>query len=337
MDFVIKIFTHLVACVLIHATFFTLPVSAGVENTGSGLLQLHTQAPMQSLRMVMPLVSAGSVNPGWGTSLTSTWTNVWADNTYYSLDYEMLDNRVTIAYGVNESFGVSLIYDERKYFGGRMDHLIEGFHDVFGISQGDRDLSPRGEGQVVRNGTVRSGEKADMFNNNGVTMSLSYDLTGGDGIIPAVNLTAAVRYGIESGDFFTEEHPLDYGFSLGLAKRWTAKTYSHVILSYTIYDFDRSRDVPGLVPVIMEEQQFGGLFSFGYEYSERTTILLQYVFNAAAVTNISGLDEDSHEVALGFKYRTESVGVIEFGLLENIVNYDNSPDFGLHLGWSIYF
>jgi hypothetical protein len=292
---------------------------------------------MQSLRMVLPLASAGSVSPGWDTFLASTWTNVWANSYDFSLDYEMLETRVAMSYGFNEKIGISLALDNRTYFGGEMDHFIQNVHHVIGVDPNGRDLEAKGRSQVSLPGSSGTISKADIFANKGVTMSLRYDLTDGDEAFPAVSLAASVRYGIETGAIFREEHPLDYGFSVGLAKRWSAKTYSHAILSYSLYDFDQSRDGSGFISIILEDQLFSGFTSFGYEYSDRLTILLQYLFTEAAVQNISKLNEASHEVHFGFKYRTDSAGMIEFGLIENMINADNSPDFGAHLGWSCNF
>lgn len=318
------------------ALFFVPPVHATVDNTGSGILHMRAQAPMQSLRMVMPLVSAGSVNLGWGFFGATTWTNVWAEEQEYNLDYEMLETRVSMNYGFNDKFGIMIGYDNRNYFGGEMDGLIQGFHDLIG-GQNGRDKVPKGLSRVGRIGDTVEESKADIFNNNGISLSLSYDLTDGDEHWPAVNVTTSVRYGIETGEVFSDNHPVDYGFSLGVGKRWLDKWYSHAIVSYTFYDFDQSRGLTGFVPVSLVDLQFGGLLSVGYNYSEKLVILAQYSIYEAAVNNISGLDKSSHEAHLGIKYRTENTGLIEFGVIENMVNYDNSPDFGFHLGWEYEF
>lgn len=319
------------------ATLFVLPVHAETDNSSLGILHIRSQAPMQSLRMVMPLISAGSIKPGWGLFLAGAWTNVWADETSYYLDYEMLDTRAAISYGVNEKLGISLAYDNRSYFGGTLDGFIQGFHSTFGLDQPGRKSVSKNLSRVGQIGENAGESDADIFRNSGATLVLSYDLTPGDKTWPAVNISTAIRYGLETGKAFPQNHPVDYGFSVGLAKRWAEKWYSHVILSYTFYDMDRGRDVPGFTDIRMEDQQLGSFFSVGYDYSDQLKILVQYMRYEAAVKDIKGLDEASNEVHLGFKYLTEKLGTFEFGLIENIINMDNTPDFGMNLGWQYHF
>jgi hypothetical protein len=332
-----KFITTFFAAFFIQATIYIPPVKAEFENVGSGILNIHTQAPMQSLRMVMPLTSAGSVKPGWTTSFSGIWSNVWADNDDYSLDYEMLDSRAALTYGFDKGGGISLIYDNRGYFGGSLDSPVEIFHSVFGIADGGRDQVDKGRSRIVRIGSPDEVSEAGIFDNSGVTLAFSYDLTDGDKIFPAINLAASVRYGIDNADIFAQQHPVDYGFSLGFARRWTGKIYTHVILSHTFYDFSRTEDLSGFTSVELVGRQSGGFFAIGYEYSERLTMLAQYLYNEAAVQNISGLGVASHEVHIGLKYHSVAFGVIEFGLIENIINFDNSPDIGFHLAWSYNF
>ena len=48
---------------------------------------------------------------------------------------------------------------------------------------------------------------------------------------------------------------------------------------------------------------------------------------------IAEMNKASQEVNFGFKWKT-TYGLLEFAIIENIVNFDNSADFGLHGGWS---
>jgi len=313
------------------------PPLAAEDNTGAGILHMRSQSPLQSLRMVIPSVAAGSVTPGWGTFLLATWSNIWAEEESYYLDYELLDIRMTVGYGLNDRLALALAYDHRSYFGGQMDSFIQGFHDALSIHQNGRDQASKGQSRIGRIGLTVEENSADTFNNSGATLLLSYELTRSNGLLPAVNLSTSVRYGFETAGGFTDDHPIDYGFSLGLGKRLTPKWYLHLIGSYSHYDQTRLNDLwPGTY-VVLENHQFNGLIACGYDYSERLTLLIQYMQCESAVENIKGLDETSHEVHLGLKYRTVTLGQIEFGIIENAISFDNSRDFGLHFGWGYFF
>ena len=283
--------------------------------------------------MIMPPIPAGSVVPGWGAFMTTTWSNVWAEEESYYFDYEMLDGQIGFGYGFNDAFGLGLVYDNRHYFGGQMDGFIQSFHDIVGMSQNGRDEVKKGLSRVGRVGATTEETKADVFNNNGVTLFATYDLTDGDHAIPAMNMSVSLRYGLESAQGFVETHPLDYGISFGLAKRLSPRWYAHALVSLCLYEHDQVSDELGATPIAMKDRQFGGLLAFGYQWTERTTLLMQYMPYEEAIENVSGLNESSHEIHLGLKYRTRTAGVFEFGVIENAVTFDNSPDFGFHLGW----
>ena len=120
-------------------------------NYGLGKIDLRSQSPAQSLRFTLPLLIPGDINAGWGFNIANTWTNVWAEESEYVLDYEMSETLVTMTYGFNKRFGVFLEFENRNYFSGEMDGFIQGFHDLFGIDQDGRDDVPkyRKRGRVV--------------------------------------------------------------------------------------------------------------------------------------------------------------------------------------------
>ena len=43
------------------------------------------------------------------------------------------------------------------------------------------------------------------------------------------------------------------------------------------------------------------------------------------------------EVTLGWKWEAVQRGVLEVGIIENLISFDNSPDFGIHVGFSRRF
>jgi hypothetical protein len=48
--------------------------------------------------------------------------------------------------------------------------------------------------------------------------------------------------------------------------------------------------------------------------------------------DLGDLSDPSHEITLGAKREIITGTVIELGLIENIIAFGNSPDFGLRLG-----
>jgi hypothetical protein len=52
--------------------------------------------------------------------------------------------------------------------------------------------------------------------------------------------------------------------------------------------------------------------------------------------NLGALDEPAHEIHLGAKWRGGRV-TAEAALIENIITYNNSPDFGFAFGLKVPF
>jgi len=311
-------------------------------NHGLGTLNMLSQSPAQSLRLTLPMVVPGGIKPGLGAHAHTTWTNVWADRSEYLLDYEMLDTVLAVTYGFDKRFGLAVTFNNRNYFGGEMDNFIQEFHDLFGIRQNGRDEVPK-DRKIVQLFDPETGKtavelSAHDLNNNRIDLLLNYNISHGTQIWPAVNVYGTVSYALESAEVFKQDKQWDFGLGLGLAKRWSKSWYTYAAVGLSIFD-DRElhEQVANVRPIEFEDYQLTGLFSLSWHYSPTFAILAQYLYNGAAVKNIDGLDKPSHEVSLGFKWNTRRIGVVEFALIENVITYDNSPDFGLHVGWSYVF
>jgi nucleoside-diphosphate-sugar epimerase len=53
--------------------------------------------------------------------------------------------------------------------------------------------------------------------------------------------------------------------------------------------------------------------------------------------DLGDFSQNSNEITLGWKWELADRTVFEFGLIENILNFNNSPDFGVHAGLTFRF
>lgn len=110
-----------------------------------------------------------------------------------------------------------------------------------------------------------------------------------------------------------------------------------VALGDTLYESRDPREpAPGVAPMDFEDNAFTGLFVIAGHYTPYFSILVQYLYSGPSIKNIDGLDQDSHEIHFGFKWKTR-YGLVEFALIENVIPMSNSPDFGLNGGWGAHF
>ena len=309
-------------------------------NYGPGKFDIRSQSPAQSLRLTLPMLVPGDMRSGWGTHVNCTWSNVWASGPEYLLDYEMFDTIAGISYGFNKKFALSVEFENRHYFGGCMDNPIQQFHNLFGIDQNGRSKVPHNRKVIQRfnpqTGQLLSETSADELDNNSIDFLLNYNVTTGTRIWPSVNIYGVVRYGLDCPDICETDNPLDFGIGLGFAKRWSKRWHSYLSIGYTFYELRKTTAALGVKPIEFENKALNGLLAASWDYTPDFAIVTQYLYSGPDIKNLQGMDKPSHEVQIGFKWKTK-YGLMEFALTENIINMGNSPDFGLHTGWSYTF
>ncbi len=309
-------------------------------NHGLGKIDIRSQSPAQSLRLTLPMLIPGDIKSGWGSQINLTWSNVWASDPAYLLDYEMLDTITGISYGFNRKLGIMIQFENRSYFGGAMDSMIQHFHSAFGIDQNGRDKVSENREIIQRfnprTGQLLSTNAASELDNNGVGLIVNYNITPGSKFWPSANIYGIVRYGLNSPFICETSHPVDFGFGFGSAKRLSEKWYTYMSMGYTFYQPRSITAAPGVTPIEFEDRIFNGFFGLAWNYTPDFAIIVQYLYSGSAIKNLQGVDKPSHEIHMGFKWNT-GYGIMEFAFTENIINMDNSPDFGMHTAWNYMF
>ncbi len=69
----------------------------------------------------------------------------------------------------------------------------------------------------------------------------------------------------------------------------------------------------------------------------RQSLLLQYLLTEGLIEDFEPFSEASNEITLGWKWEAIPRGTLEVGLIENVVSFDNGPDFGILTGFSYRF
>ena len=137
------------------------------------------------------------------------------------------------------------------------------------------------------------------------------------------------RWSLENDDL--EGDDFDYGVSVATSRRFK-KFYGYLTLGYAWYGSDSFRGIE------LKDTQFSALVVFEWRWKPRMSWLIQYLISeGAAARGFDPFSQLSHEVTLGFEREIISQGVLEIGLVENTVTFDNSADFGVHLGYTQRF
>ena len=307
-------------------------------NLSLGTFSHGSQSPGPSIRLSMPPLIPRRIQPGaWVLGQSFTWSNTWArDNRYthrdnFLLDYESLHSNTTLSYGISRRMMVGFAYERRDFFGGAMDGLLEKFHELFGLKQDERDRHPRDETHLVvydeNREVVSDLSDFNQFDNSSLHLMGSYILHPGTRCFPAIGISGLLSYGMNT-PFKSNGPPLAAGIGIGLSKRWRTKWYSYHTLNYVYYN---NVEVNGLK---LKHDNWSTSLAVAWYPRPSISIIAQYLITEGAVDKIKSFEDPSHEVSLGIKWRFSQSDTLECAFIENIIDYDNSPDFGIHVAYS---
>ncbi len=304
-------------------------------NVGYGPLDLPSQSALQGLRLGFSPRSPSTLIQGERElRVHATWVNIWADEPELQFDYETLQTTATFGYGLTDTLQVEGGISIQSRFGGELDSLIQEFHDLFGIDQDGRDLVPRGRFAADIQPTGGQPGVSLTDSDRGVyasaaVLTLQHNVTCGTLTLPAFSYSLTGRYEIQSDDL-EGGSPLDFGISVAAAKRFET-LYLYGTFGFAVFGRDRFRGLE------LRNTQYSFLTALEWRAFSTASLLIQYLLTEGLTDTPGKLSEPSHEITLGAKWEVLRGTVLEFGLIENIVTFGNSPDFGLHLGLTSRF
>ncbi|HXH28102.1 MAG TPA: DUF3187 family protein, partial [Candidatus Polarisedimenticolia bacterium] len=156
-------------------------------------------------------------------------------------------------------------------------------------------------------------------------VSLRRSLVCGDGRRPAVSVDVTTR--LETVDAHDLSHggDIDLGASLAVSGR-AGRTYLYGTVGYARFGKDRFRGIP------IRDGQTTALFAVEWRVRPRNAMIFQYLWTQGLVPGFAPFSAPSNEVTLGWKWEVAGPTLLEAGVIENLISFDNSPDFGVHVG-----
>lgn len=308
------------------------------SHVGYGPLSVSAQSSFQSLRLGLRPRTPSTLGKGqYEVQVDSTWSNFWAvdgdvdaPNKRYFLDYESLQSSLTFAYGMTDRFEIEFEYQGRSRFGGDLDGLSQGFHDLFGIEQNGRDLVPHGAFRLDLNPgdgrpavSLESSDRGTFSRTIGV--ALQHNLTCGTRRLPAIAYSVTVRHDLRDRDLLGGRD-LDVGLSISASRRFK-KIYLYGSYGYTWFGQDNFRGLE------LRNTQWSAMVALEWRIRPRVSLLFQSLTTAGLVDDFDPFDERADEFTVGFKWELFDRGVVEAGLIENFISFDNTPDVGFHAGF----
>lgn len=302
------------------------------SHVGYGPLDLSSQAPSHVLRLgLVPRTPSTLASGQWEVSLKESLANVWAvKDGEYLLDYGTLSSRLSVAHGLSDTWLVELEAQDLSRFGSILDPITIAFHDLFGLDQNGRDEVDENDNRLIIRDVdgqdIVSDESGSLVQN--LSLTLQNNITCGTETLPALAWAMTVRRSV-SGDELDELEgdPTSFGLSLAASRRFGDSQYGYASLGYVRHGQDEWRGLE------LADTQISALLAYEWRIRADQSWVVQYLFSQGAAEDRSPFDEPAHEFGFGWKHEIGRGSVLEIGLIENAITADNSPDFGIHVGF----
>ena len=122
-----------------------------------------------------------------------------------------------------------------------------------------------------------------------------------------------------------EAEYVDLSLSLSVSKRF-GDFFGYIGLGYSWFGHEK------FVNVDLRETQASGLLAVEWQFTDRASLVAQCLISQGVAKDLREFSDPSYEVTFGGKFEIVPRMVLEAGLIENLVTFDNSPDFGVHVG-----
>ena len=299
-------------------------------NVGYGPLNYVSMALFPSLRSGFETNFPESMPSGtFDLRLTESWVKNSSSSDLWQIDYEVLRSNVAFSWALSDDVRLDLTIESASRTGGTLDAVILGFHQTVGLAVGYRNRFARNENRIEiqppDGGPRIVVDKSDAQPyEQAAIVTLRDTVTYGDEDLPALAWSVSVRGGLATGDV-NRSGPFDLGASLGLVKEFES---IHLYLGGNLAWFGRE-DFFGLK---LKPIQWSTTAGLEWHLATEFSLIAQYVITSGSAERLSDFSRPCHEILTGFKWEPWKGVLIQFALEENIINFANSPDFGVHAG-----
>jgi len=267
---------------------------------------------------------------------SETWSNTFVYHPGETLlDYEMLDTRASIAYGVLDNLELELEFENRSGFGGIMDRFINTFHRTFGLTDADRHLFGRNLFQIEvadnkGNTAIQldSGDRGSF--SNALLLTVQHNVTCGNEYLPAIAYALTLRANLEDDTILSGRMAVEPQISLSASKS-IGDFYVYGSVAFGYFGTERRGGIE------LRPTQWSLLGAVEWRFASDMSLIVQYLASQGVAKALGDFSQNSHEITLGFKWEVADRTVLEVGLIENLINFANSPDFGVHAGLAYRF
>lgn len=250
----------------------------------------------------------------------------------YLVDGEFALLDLTVHYMLGRRLGLYATLSWYDFGGGFLDATIEGFHEALSLSDGQRDLVPRDRWHVVAKIGDRhfvsmhapEGELGDPV------LGLRLALFGAPERWNLVT-EVAVKFAWRGEDRLVTTGENDYGLQLSL-QRFFRRNALYLSLSAVYFG---AGSEPRLTRTAWLPTAIAG---WETRVSRRANFVFQLYASRSAIqdTDLPELSANKLQATAGIQWKWGRQA-LRFGITENLVNFDNTPDIGVTLSLACAF
>jgi Protein of unknown function (DUF3187) len=253
--------------------------------------------------------------------------------TSFIMDGETLRGVLDFGIGLGGRFELGVEVPFLLHTSGFMDAGIAGYHDWLGFPDGGRNAFARN--QYVA-GYVGNGEEVFVNRPPGGIRAGDLVLNGraallkSHGRLPDIAAGLSLKIPTGAASRLDGSGRADFGASLQVTRRFRRATAHFGYMVTRVGDWALAPGVPLSSPK--------SLFVAGsFGVTSRTSLIGQFLRSSGPFRFEAGSDLGrlATEIAAGFRHRLPGRTLLEWGIIENLDHYLNTPDIGVFLGVSV--
>lgn len=279
-------------------------------------IRIRSAAPAKAL-VLSPTPMSSAFQHRWQLSASAQAASIFAQSEQYELDYYRLDLGTELLFRPHRRWRVGLQYHHGRAEDLRLDQTTLTFHKWFGLDQNGRlEVDKHRFLADLPQGTF-SDFKGELLSDQ-AGLSLGYQWLDLDR--HQLSSTVQAQYH-DSPDWLRQGGRWDG--SLQLDYRYQHRSYG---LSLMVAASGQGAD--RILGAEARSLVWHGDIGYRYHFNPRHSLALHYLVSQGVVHDLGELAKPVHEAALGYRYNGGQ-WAWETVLLQNLLNADNSADFGL--------
>jgi hypothetical protein len=303
------------------------------ENIGWGPIYYHISSPLRGLKNEMiPMTPFPMKEKDFSYRISYSWANIWNyKKDYFMIDLEVFSIDHMISIGLKNDYILNINLPLYYISGGVLDSEIEHFHSSLGITNANREIQPRdsmrywvkdiyGNNFEIPEHDLRGLERGNIniilqkniFTNPSLPRGIFINFQ-----LPTNNLSNTLN--VKKGDI-----TLSYAWIFN-----TGHKYHYLNLGLTKFRENF------LGPISFKKYNTSLSYTAETVLNHRKHAFFQLQINRKITDDVPEFDKSTYIVNYGWKWK-KGRNIFTFSFIENILNFDNSPDVGFYFSREFY-